>query len=341
MTPAMRTFVFGAVALGAALGVAGPAAGQSKTGTTIGQTLLLEPSARSAAMGGTGVTSTAEAQALFYNPGAIGLLGESAVQATHMSYLAGVTYDHVASAVRLGGGHTVGLAATYLASGEMDVRTVEQPQGTGERFSVNHLALGAAYAHRITDRFSAGVQATYLREQVYNSALNVVSFNAGVLYRLPGGAHLGASLANFGARGRYDGRDLRIRYDADPDRYGDNSSLPAALVTEAYQLPILFRVGVSYPLAVGPQQRLTLAAEAYQPSDNTNAVSAGAEYAFRDLLFLRAGYDHAFEQDSETGLTAGGGVRTRVSGYGLSFDYAWARHDRLGAMQRFGLGLTF
>ena len=91
MTPAMRTFVFGAVALGAAL--AGPVAGQSKTGTTIGQTLLLEPSARSAAMGGTGVTSTAEAQALFYNPGAIGLLGESAVQATHMSYLAGVTYD--------------------------------------------------------------------------------------------------------------------------------------------------------------------------------------------------------------------------------------------------------
>ncbi len=59
------------------------------------------------------------------------------------------------------------------------------------------------------------------------------------------------------------------------------------------------------------------------------------------MLFLRGGYDHAFEQDSETGATFGGGLRTALSGYGVSFDYAWGDHQRLGAQQRFTLGMSF
>ena len=38
---------------------------QSKTGTTVGQFLLIEPSARSAAMGGAGGTSTGESMAAY------------------------------------------------------------------------------------------------------------------------------------------------------------------------------------------------------------------------------------------------------------------------------------
>src|SRR4030095_5445582 len=108
-----------------------------------------------------------------------------------------------------------------LDSGDMDVRTVEQPLRTGERYSVQDLALGIAYARQITDRFSAGAQMNYLSETIWHSKMHTVTFNFGTLYRLTtSGLMLGASLANFGTNGRFDGRDLEIQYDNDPSRHG-------------------------------------------------------------------------------------------------------------------------
>lgn len=324
-----------AVAAGAA-----PAAAQTKVGTTIVPFLQIEPSARAAALGGTGVATASELLASYQNPGALGHLGATGAQFTHLNYYAGVRYDHAVAAVAVPIGNLF-LTTTYLNSGDIAVRTVEQPEGTGEQYAVTDLALGAGFARRFTDRFAAGVTAHYVRETVWHSSLSAVSFGAGVLYRLPFGADLGASLTNFGTRGQFDGRDLIIRYDADPTKYGDNSGLPAALVTEDYPLPVLFRVGLAYPLRYGPDNALRLSLDAQQPSDNTPSVSVGGEYRFRDLLALRAGYERLGEQDSEKGLTLGGGLAYATGASRLSFDYAWTTHQALGNPQRFTLGVQF
>ncbi len=314
---------------------------QTKTGTTIGQFLLIEPSARAAAMGGTGVAGFTEVQSLYANPGALGHLDASGVQGTRMAYLADVAYNYAGVALKLGAANTLAFSLTYVDSGEMDVRTVDQPLGTGERFSVTNMAAGIGFSRRLTDRFSAGAQVQYVRENVWHSSLNAVSFNFGVLYRLPLGAYLGASLSNFGTRGQYKGRDLYVRFDPDPDKYGDNPNLTTEIQTDTYPLPILFRVGVGYPVVVGGDSRLNLAVDAYQPSDNTNSVSLGAEYSFRDLVALRGGYERLFQEDSEGGPTFGAGLGVGTGNYRLSFDYAWANHERLGNMQRFTLGFAF
>ena len=56
---------------------------------------------------------------------------------------------------------------------------------------------------------------------------------------------------------------------------------------------------------------------------------------------LRAGYQNAFQQDSEEGLTAGGGVQGKIDVYAYHLDYAWADEGRLGSTHRFSLGLKF
>ena len=75
---------------------AGSAAGQTKTGTTIGQFLLIEPSARIAGMGNAGVAAWQGLDATYYNPAVIGLLSRYSVQFTHSAWLADISYDHVA-----------------------------------------------------------------------------------------------------------------------------------------------------------------------------------------------------------------------------------------------------
>ena len=325
----------------AALVAAAPLGAQTKTGTTFGQFLQIEPSAALAAQGNVGATARTDVMSAYYNPGALGFQTSSNAGFSHSSWLAGIDYNYAAVGLKMGSATTVALSVSSLSSGDIDVRTAEQPLGTGERYSVEDLAIGVGVGRQFTDRFGAGATVKYVQETIWRSSARTVALDAGVIYELPFQAVLGASISNFGVPASFDGTDLRIRYDQDPDVFGDNDNLPAALVTEEYALPVFFRVGMSVPVRVGDSQ-LTLAADAYQPSDNSNSISVGGEWTYANLISARAGYQDLFLEDGEGGLRLGGGVAYRVSGFDFQFDYAWADHgSRLGATQRFTLGLGF
>lgn len=315
--------------------------GQTKTGTTVGQFLLIEPSARMSAMGNAGVTSFDEATAAFYNPGAIGHMVGSDVQFSHGAWLADINYNYVGAAIRIGDLHSLLFTVTALNSGEIEVRTLDQPLGTDEQYTVQDLALGLGYARKITDRFSAGAEVSYVTETIWHSTMSAFAVNVGVLYELPFRAYLGASISNFGTRGMFDGRDLRIRFDQDEDLHGDNSNLPAALETDDFPLPVLFRVGLGFPIEIGANNSLRLVADASQPSDNTSSVSFGGEWTFMDVFSARGGYQNLFQQDAENGLTLGAGLQYGLLGYEFRFDYAWADYGRLDDVQRFTVGFSF
>lgn len=321
---------------------AGSAAGQTKTGTTIGQFLLIEPSARIAGMGNAGVAVWQGLDATYFNPAVIGLLDRSSVQFTHSAWLADITFDYVAVSLPAGKWGNVTATLTALNSGDIDVRTVEQPMGTGERYSVSDVAIGLGYGREITDRFSAGLRVNYVQETIWHTSLNTVVFDLGTLYQVSeNGLRIGASLSNFGTNGRFRGRDLAIVYDNDDGRYGDNGTLPADAYTDAFAVPALFRVGLGMPFRLSRQANLQVAVDAFHPSDNTEGVSAGAELEVARRLALRAGWQDAFQQDTEVGLTLGGGVKGKVDVYGYQVDYAWADHRRLGGTHRFTVGLQF
>ncbi len=321
---------------------AGTMPGQTKTGTTVAQFLLIEPSARIAGMGNAGATVYSEIEAAYYNPAAIGLLTSDGVQFTHSPWLADITYDYAAIALTLGEVGNFYGSVTALNSGEIDVRTVEQPLGTGERYSVKDLAFGIGYGRQISERFSAGFQVSYLQETIWHSSMYAFAINIGTLYRISeDGLHIGASISNLGTRGKFDGRDLRVFYNYDPSTYGHNTALPAELYMEDFPLPILFRVGIGMPISFGEDYRLFLAADAFHPSDNTESISLGAEWMFFRTFAVRGGYQHLFQQDAEGGLTLGAGVQYEFGGTRLNFDYGWADAGILEKTQRLTLGISF
>lgn len=314
---------------------------QSKTGTSIGTFLSIEPSARISAMGNAGVTLYNEPQAVYYNPGSAGLLQGSAVQFTHSLWLADIAYDYGVFAFTVEGVGNIFAAVTSLNSGEIDVRTVEQPLGTGERYTVSDIAVGIGFGRQISDRFSVGIQVNYIQETIWHTAMSAFSLSIGTIYRIaPDGFHLGASISNFGTRGQFDGRDLRVLYDQNISKYGDNGQLPAQLFTNDFPLPVMFRVGVGMPIQMNESNKITLAVDAFHPSDNTESMSVGAEYLFERFLALRAGYQNMFLEDSEVGLTLGAGIEYELSGYVFNFDYSWADHGRLKESHRITIGIS-
>jgi hypothetical protein len=339
----MRTKRHTAVLIMLLLLVGGTARAQSKVGSTVGAFLRIEPGARGAALGNAGVALPDGIEAVHYNTGAIGLLDRSSAQYTHSLWYADISYDYAAFALPVSGTSTFFASVTALNSGEIDVRTVDQPLGTGERYDVANVALGFGYGRRITSRFAAGVKVNYATERIWHTSNHMFTFDLGTVYRLSeGGAVLGFSLANLGSRARYSGGDLAIQYNPDESEHGNNSALPAEQYTDRFPLPGVFRLGVSLPYVVSADSRFLFLAEALHPNDNSESANFGVEWTGFDLLALRAGYQTLFQEDADLGLTAGFGVQGRMGSDNLyQLNYAWAAHDYLQDTHRFTLVLVF
>jgi len=319
----------------------GTAFAQSNVGTSLAQFLKIEPSARSAGTGNAGAASGVGIEAVYYNTGVLGLLDGPAVMITHGFWFEDIAFDYAAASLPVGDGNMM-FSVTALNSGDIDVRTVSQPLGTGERYTVGDVAVGVGYGRRLSDRFAAGFRANYINERIWHTTATMLTFDTGGIYRLnDGGAAFGFCLSNIGTRGQFTGRDLAIQYDEDPDVHGDNSSLPAYHQTDMYPVPILFRIGMSYPVVLGEWSRMTFLADALHPNDNSESVNLGAECSYRDVLFLRAGYQTLFRTDSYQDLTFGFGVAGEASGRSYRLDYAWSSHDYLQATHRISLVLGF
>lgn len=329
------------VALLAFAAAAGPASAQTNTGTTIGQFQLIEPDARIAGMGNAGVSMYEGMRAVFYNPAAVGRVKSLEAVFSHSEWIADIKYDWVGLAIPLGDKGTAYGTVTSLNSGEMDVRTVDQPLGTGERFRVTDVAIAVGYGRQVTPRFAAGGQVNYAQETIWHTSAATVTFNVGTLYRVSeNGLRIGSSLSNFGTRGGFNGRDLRFTYDNVPDQNGDNSTLPAERFTDSFAVPVLFRVGLGLPIPLGEEHRVMLVADAFHPNDNSESVSIGAELSHKDLIAVRAGWQNLFLRDAETGMTLGAGLRARFEAVQYRFDYAWADQGRLGGSHRLTVAVS-
>jgi len=316
---------------------------QSKVGTTIAQFLKIDQSARVSGMGDAGTALYGEASAMYYNPASMGRLTETDAQFTYTDWLAGISFNYAALGVKVEKIGTFALQATSMNSGDIAVRTVSQPLGTGEYFNVQDFALGLGYGLMLTDRVSIGFMINYIQESIWHDDLIDFGINLGVQYQVEaGGLTIGAALLNFGPRANYSGRDLYIDYNQDPAKHGGNDQLPGELRTDLYPLPTLFRIGVSYPYKFDENNKLTISLDALHPNDNNESMNAGAELTLMKYFSIRGGYRDLFLPYSEGGLELGAGVNYSFSeGYTLRFDYAWADYGRLLKINRFTVSIGF
>jgi hypothetical protein len=322
---------------------AGLMSAQNKTGTTIGQFLKIEPSSRIVGLGNAGVSLSGEISNIFYNPASLGRLTNTDVQFTFNKWLADISYNYAAAGFNIEGVGSFALVGTLLNSGEMDVRTVEKPLGTGERFSVNNLALGLGYGMMLTDRVSVGLQINYINETIWHSSLSTFGLNFGVQYQVEkDGLTIGASVSNFGTSSAYEGRDLYLAYDFDPNKYGDNNNLPADLRTDYFNLPTLFRAGLSYTFNFSEDFDILVAADAVHPNDNAQYANLGSEFKILQMVFLRIGYRGLFMPDAIGGFVVGAGVSKDIDGLSnIRFDYAFADYGRLNGTHRVTVSVGF
>ena len=315
----------------------------SKRGTTAAPFLSIAQGARALGMGGAFVAIADDPSAMYWNPAGIADLQGIQVLVDHTSWIADLQYQYIGATTSLGSYGALGLNMTVSNYGDMKVTTVDQQDGTGEVFGVTDLAIGVSYGLKLTDAFSIGFTPKIIYQQIWKMSASAIAIDLGVKYRTPfPGVVLGMSISNFGSKMQIQGEKALVSYDPDQSTSGNNGNIPAYLATEAWDLPLNFRVGISYDVPIGSLGKMIIAADAMHPSDNFECMNVGGEYVFYDLLYLRAGMKSLFQRDSEEGLTLGVGVKQFLLGnLQFTFDYAYEDFNRLKYVQKIALGINF
>ncbi len=314
----------------------------SKAGTTAAGFLEIGVGSRAVAMGEAFTATADDATAAYWNPAGLAKVEKRNFALHHINWFTDVGIDNATLVFPLSGFGTLAASLTVLNMGEMEVRTVAEPEGTGERFGATDLAAGLSYARALTDRFALGGTVKFIRQSIWNMHASAIAFDVGTLFTTPlAGMRLGMSISNFGNSMRLEGDDAVIYVDIAPDKYGSNNRLVSRLGMDAWSLPLNFRAGLAYDFVQSRGSRLTLALDALHPNNNTESLNLGGEYVIQRTAFLRAGYKSLFIRDGEGGATFGAGLQTRLSGVDFLIDYSFTDYGRLQNAQRFSLALRF
>jgi len=315
---------------------------QSKVGTTAVPFLGISIAPRASAMGSAYTAMSNDVTAMYYNPGGLSRFGKSQFMVAHTNWLVNTSFNWVGFVMNLGE-NALGISVTQLDYGEDIVTTVSEPEGTGERWSARDLAATISFARNLTDRFSIGGNIKYIHQKIWNESGSAFAVDLGLLYITQfNDMRLGMSISNFGTNLRMDGKDLLHRVDLDEDATGHNETIVGNLKTESWPLPLFFRVGLAMDVIKLGQDRLTVAIDAFRPSDNTETVNIGTELALRDMLFLRAGYKSLFREDSEAGLTLGvGAIIALTEGIRWNLDYTYLNFGLFGGIHMASVGIDF
>ncbi|MGD9489782.1 MAG: PorV/PorQ family protein [Calditrichaceae bacterium] len=316
---------------------------QNKVGTTAAPFLGIAVGPRAQAMGGAYVALANDVTAAYWNPGAIAGISENQVMISHTTWFLGTDFNWIGATFNLGSGNAVAISITQLDYGEEEITTTTEQEGTGRYWDAQDISASVSYSRALTDRFSLGGSLKYIGQNIWNESASAVAVDVGLLFVTGfNDMRLGMSISNYGTEMRMDGDDLLRQIDLDSENSGNNETLVARLKTEDYPLPIFFRIGVAYDLINTEMNRVTLAADALHPTDNVESVNVGAEYSWKNMVALRAGYKSLFQEDTEEGLTFGAGLQYRMAGIGqVSLDYAFATYGILDDIQTFALSIAF
>ncbi len=266
--------------------------------------LKIDPGARAAALGGTGVINS-ESLAGFTNPALLASLETGAIAIGHNQWLGDASQNYIEWDFPAGPVNCA-LAGRFLHVGNLEMRN-EATSEPLDTFSAWDISFHAAGAVRL-GMFDLGAGIKILREKVWLESSSGVAFDAGLVIHPMTNLDIAAAVQHIGPS--------------------------VTMVDNEFRLPSTWRAGAKYTFGL-PIGLLALSGEIRKPLDNSFSAGSGLEYTPKRWLSLRFGM--RFLDDSRD-LTAGMGL----SAGGWILDYAFVPVNyAMGTVHRFSLQRSF
>lgn len=265
---------------------------------------------RSVGMSGASVALPGDALSVYTNPAAVADVRELTFATSNYFVGAGANQALLSSIVPVGAASAFGFSMNALTSGEMDVRTEFQPEGTGQKTFANNVAIGAGYSMQLSDQFSFGVNLKYIYEQLAEYYNHTAAVDIGFKYNTDfKELSFAVAMQNFSGNSSLTGDHLEVDF---------NRTRGFGL--ENYTLPNVFKLGVSMkPVEIDKHSLYTLF-ELQHPNDNAENYRFGVEYDYMEMFQIRAGY--AFNIFGQNLPTFGFGFRKNMGAHPMQINYA-------------------
>jgi hypothetical protein len=336
-------------------------------GTTAAEFLLFGAGARGTALGTAYSAIANDVSALYYNPAGIALMSRAGAMVGTYDYVAETRYSWGGIAFPFSGGsRSVGIQVGTFGFKDQPVYTAEQPEGTGSVYSVSQTVAGLTFAQNFSDRFSAGITAKGVFDNLGEASGQAFAVDFGTNFHAQLSGHpirFSFVVSNLGTNLSYSGSALQTESPRDSvpgEAPVPQNPQPSEFRTKDFPLPTIFRVGLAYDLVSGDNNRLTLLSDFNQPNNNAAGFSAGGEWMSQRLggtafgFALRGSYSYAAannldpvdpattalgDEENLQGLALGGGLNYGSGNFNVGFDYAWKYLGVLGSTNFFSVSL--
>ncbi len=277
-------------------------------------------------MGETFIAVSNDITALYWNPAGLMQFTEYGAHFSHNEWLVDLNHEFFGGIYRFGKNNALGVSVISLNTPAMQVTNEFQPNGTGEYFKYGDLGIGLTFARKMTEQFSFGVTVRYVEETLAQLKMRGFMFDLGTYYWTGlSNTRFAVTISNFGPQVK-------------PS--GSITTSTGGTLSEFQQFPppTMFRIGFAYDPIDNQKNKLTTSIQLNHPNDNAENLNIGAEYSYKDMLFLRGGYKFNVESENYSG---GIGVKIPVSIAKTSLDYSIANYKDLGYTHRLSLNLLF
>lgn len=269
--------------------------------------LKLGVTSRAVSLGEAVVSSSDDASAVHYNPAAMFLGSNVNVLFMHNESIIGIRTEYLAGKVKM---DKLALGFNVNNTSVSDIQVREIPGAPEATFTSQDFELGFSGAYRINESLQFGIGVKFLYEKIYIDNNDGYAFDFGGLYSKDK-LSIGAAFANLGHMN--------------------------SLRSQSTVLPASFRLGASYlfPFS-GINAVLRASADGYKVL-NGGIIhgNGGAEFIYKDLLSIRAGYQTGYE---DRNITTGIGLKYKA----FNLDYAFVPYKySLGNSHTFTLGVSF
>jgi len=345
--------------------------------------LLINPWARSSGWADANVACVVGLEAMYQNIAGMAFTPKLELAFTNTQYLVGtgIKINSGGFVTRVGkeNGGVLGLSVMNMNFGEIDITTVQMPDGGIGTFSPSYSVIGLAYAREFSNSIYGGITAKIINENIANVGATGFALDAGIQYvtgighdkfgdRNRDNLRLGITMKNVGTSMKYSGDGLAFT------GFSQNGTqMTVAYRSQEFELPFLLKIGASYHIKLyqnkasmpmnsdntgseaaddkNTDHELIIAANFTSNSYTKDQIHLGLEYTFRNYFSLRGGY--IYEEGIEsittstnvlTGPTAGLSLQSPISKDNkssvIAFDYSYRLTRTFGGIHTFGVRIS-
>lgn len=288
------------------------AGNEQRVGQAGATQLQINPWVRSAGLGTANSASIRGLEATFSNVAGLAFTNNTELIFGRTNYLMYGNNQSVSEISSFGFAQKVGESGVLAVSimsmnfGEIEITTVGLPEGGIGTYSPSLTNMGVSYSKEFSNSIYGGFTVRMVSEKIYNLNSQGACFDAGIQYVTGEKDHVkfGVSLKNVGPRMLFGGDGLSFRGEAQNGDY----SMTLENRSNDFELPSMLNIGLAYDLPNLPEShRVSTAGTFTSNSFQKDQYRLGLEYAFREMLMLRAGYVYqdGITKDETTAVMSG------------------------------------